>query len=384
MKRAKMKRFRPITALLLSISPGIWSCNAVRRNERTAHKDTPAETFNLVGQSCQSSFVSHPGIGDQDEIIPPEVAGIDMAEVEQLLTGDGIVGHMHAAIPEYGTWVFNYQKGSVFNSYQFPMAISDPDLLEMAMTLKRHDKVKLTGSIAKIGAAQKHILVTGITISEVFKPTGFEPNYSRTQTVPNELIRGNSAIVGVHSISADGLSLTVEYRDFVVQVVVKNPELTKGLYRNDKIRISYHAVDVAGRPLHLVLDESAVAPLEMLDAIVDLHSRNATAEGCLVFFPKSPQITRDIYALLEIDKDGVTRTWTLANFVDSEVFAGISSRLAEYWNEKSGSAINFRNKMLNTGIHVTATGTLNISSPNQANPQILISTLDDLKLAKKD
>lgn len=229
---------------------------------------------------------------------------------------------------------------------------------------------------------KKSLMITNIKVLEPFDNSALEGKYNRNHATPNELMNSTEAVVAVHAINADGTSLMVEYRDFVVQVVINNGALAKDLYRNDKIKIHFRPSQIEGRPLHLILNEKVEKPIEMVDRLVDLHGKHATAEGCLVLFPQSPQINRDIYALLEVDAQGVMRTWTLTNFSSREVIDGISKNLGDFWTENKGTAVNFRNKMLNTGIRVKATGTLNIVSPNQANPQILLSKIEDLQLSR--
>ncbi len=377
-----MKLARPALFLVLGLAATGLSCQKASNDDRTPQNESPNQALNLLGDACKANFQFHANSNNEDEVLPPAAAGIDMAEVQRQLKGDGLVGHMHASVPEYQTWVFNLQQGSFFNNYQFPLAIMDPAALEVAKTLRRHDKVQLNGSILENGAAQKHLMITNIKVLEPFDNSALEGKYNRTHATPNELMNSTEAVVAVHAINADGTSLMVEYRDFVVQVVINNGALAKDLYRNDKIKIHFRPSQIEGRPLHLILNEKVEKPIEMVDRLVDLHGKHATAEGCLVLFPQSPQINRDIYALLEVDAQGVMRTWTLTNFSSREVIDGISKNLGDFWTENKGTAVNFRNKMLNTGIRVKATGTLNIVSPNQANPQILLSKIEDLQLSR--
>jgi hypothetical protein len=356
------------------------SCGRTVVNERGKHVEVPNDGFSLVGKQCGSDFKFYEAEGSGMEITAPKVPPFDMALVSKELEGDGLKGEIHAAVPEFKTWVLNIYQGSFFNSYQFPLAIHDEKVLHDAMAVKRHDLVRIKGKILDNGAAQKHILVTEITVEKKYDSANFQPNYTHSQAVPDELKAGRSATVIVHSIAEDGKSVMVEYRDLVVQVVVANGELTKPLYRNDKIRIAYEAVDKPGRPLHLVLDEAAEKPIELVDRIADLHGKHATVTGCLVLFPKSPQITRNVYALLEVDENGLMRTWTMANFESMEMFNKITANFEDFWGGHSEEAVNFRNKMLNVGIKVQAKGLLNIAVPNQANPQILVDDVADITL----
>ena len=100
----------------------------------------------------------------------------------------------------------------------------------------------------------------------------------------------------------------------------------------------------------------------------------------LVQFPKSPQIKFNIYALLVEDKEGSSIQFTLTNLENMDLFTQVREKIEKFWNEHKSSQENDRNKFINRRIKVTAKGIYNMIDKGQANPQILIQSIDDINL----
>jgi hypothetical protein len=344
-------------------------------------EDEKSPQLSLFAQKCASSRQFLDENSDMGEVLPPSPQVLDLEELESNLQGDGIEGWLHAAIPAFNTFVFTYRKpDDFFTNYQFPLIVKDPSLMSSFATLQRHDKLRIKGAYFDHISPQKHIVVTEFALLEKWEGKNYQNNYQHEKALPKELAGKTEAVVVVHAVEQLGKVLIVEYKDYVVQVIAEDTTLTQGLYRGDKIRLRFKADFVENRPIHLYLDINHPQPVELIERLVDMHNRQATLEGCLVMFPKSPQIIFDIYALMEVDENGLKLNWTLPNFESFEAFQAIREKFAAKWDEHKDKAINDRNKMVNLNIHVKATGKMNITSPNQANPQLLLESPDSVIL----
>ncbi len=345
---------------------------------------SPENRNEILAEKCSRSrtiLSEPPGNGP---VHPPSEVGVDLEKVEQALKGDGLIGRIHAAAHEYNVYVVTYRRpDNFFINYNFPMVAHKRQVREVLAELSRHDQVRIKGKYIASGSPQKHILVEAIEVLEDYESDKMEENFPRDRRLPYEIAEGSEMIAKVHAVRNQGKSLVVEYGDYVVQVDADNGEHTKELYRGDKVRIHYTSEISRRRPLHLYLNEDVAQPIEVIERIADLHGKEAVFEGCLVLFPKSPQIIFDIYALMEVDGDGMKLNFTLPNFEDMEIFRQIREKFAASWDPAKDSAFNDRNKMVNPTLRVRAKGTLNVTSPNQANPQILIASPDDIEIIQQ-
>ncbi|MGZ3706939.1 MAG: hypothetical protein ACXVA8_13000, partial [Bdellovibrionota bacterium] len=113
-----------------------------------------------------------------------------------------------------------------------------------------------------------------------------------------------------------------------------------------------------------------------------LHGKPAALDGELVLFPKSPEIIFNVFALLQHLDNGLTRQYTLVNFDDPALFKKIREKLQAEW-DKFPAYVNGRNKLVSTKVRVRAKGTFNEIDPGQANPQILLKSVDDVELYER-
>jgi hypothetical protein len=182
--------------------------------------------------------------------------------------------------------------------------------------------------------------------------------------------------------------LVTEYKDRIVPIVVtevSSQELVKQLYRGDLIRVRYTMRTEPEAPIHLSLVHSKGLPInqkpvELLESLVKSHGTPIQKSGSLIMFPKSPQINTNVYALLVEDAEGSTIQYTLANLENPELFKQIREKLEKVWNENMAGASNDRNKFVNRKLQVTAKGICNMVDQGQANPQILIQSVDDVNV----
>lgn len=298
----------------------------------------------------------------------------DDAGIARALAGDGLEGWTHGAVPAAGLFVFTYRLPHDFFRYaDFPMIPASREVARELAGLERHDRVRVFGNLERMGP-QRHLRVRRIEVIERFSAGVDAPPYVHDTTIPAALLSERELVGRVHGVDAGGQALVVEVADMVVPVFVTSPEHTRDLWRNDKIRLRYVVAAHPDRPTHLRLDPATPRPIEVLERIQAGHGQPIELEGDLVLFPRSPQIKFDIWALRIVGRDRVEREYTLVNFQDPELFKAIRNKLARGWKAHPGMAVNARNKFIKPGLRVRARGVLNVISPAQANPQILLSS----------
>ncbi|MCB0411730.1 MAG: hypothetical protein KDD22_04350, partial [Bdellovibrionales bacterium] len=200
--------------------------------------------------------------------------------------------------------------------------------------------------------------------------------------LPYDMAPQGEMIVKVHAVVAEGHVLVVDYKGTIIPVVV-GPEQaahTQDLFRGDKIKIAYKFREEPGHPTHVEVDNSAAKPVEVLASILPQHGQTMTFEGNLVLFPNSPQVAFNVFALQVDIGDDVKLEYTLLNFEDPDLFQKIREKLQGIWDASAIVAENSRNKLIKKGLRIRATGPINVVTPNQANPQIILNSLEDLEL----
>ena len=196
-------------------------------------------------------------------------------------------------------------------------------------------------------------------------------------------------LVKVHANVADGKALVVGYKDAVLPVII-NPAHIKAaskLYRGDKIQIKVAIINDPKhpeRPAHLATDTKAQTAITVLDSMVNCHRKKVVLKGTLVKFFKSPQISFDVFAIKQVDKNGIERNFTLfqdmkdENVDFMEVFTKVGERAEKSWSDHEDTAVVGRNNLYNSKLEVSAAGWINVVSKNQANPQIMLKSKEDI------
>ena len=170
------------------------------------------------------------------------------------------------------------------------------------------------------------------------------------------------------------------YEDSVLPIYVTDPKYTQNLYIEGILSSSIISFSPnPQRPLHLQLDANVEQPIEIVDAIAAINAQPQTLTGKLVKFPQSPQLKFDVYAI-EVDTQGINRYFTLINFEDMTEFQNIREKLAKIWDDNVDTAVSGRNMLINPEVKIQATGLGNIISPEQANPQILLKSAEQVKV----
>lgn len=317
--------------------------------------------------------------------VSPAKADIDYAKIEEQLKTTGLVGEVHGSVNPLGLYVLTYRTpGNFFEHAEFPMITSDAAIRSQLQELQRHDKIRVFGGFAGINAPQKHIKLTKLEkVYDHVSPIEI-PEFSYPPEVRDEIKNSTSLITRVHAIAEQGRVLVVEYKGFVIPMAVNEVshlQTSAGLYRNDKVKIHYTLQKKPGRPMHLELLKSDANAIEVMRRVADPHGTKVERTGSLVLFPKSPQVAFDVYALQVIDEDGIPTEYTLVNFEDTELFKALRQKAADGWAKSPQTAIPGRNKLVNPKIKVTARGIYNLIVFDQANPQIIINSIDDLEVS---
>lgn len=295
-----------------------------------------------------------------------------LATIEKALKTSGQTGWVHGASPELGLYVFTVRDPNDFFSHQeFPLVTTTQNLEREIARLNRHDEIRIKGSFLNNGAPIQHIQVDQVEIIKSQEPLS-PAEHQYEAHFPQDLL-GKTEVVGkVHAIAEGGKVLVMEIKDGVVPVIVKRPELTRQLFRNDFLKVKVKLKKHPQEPSHLVLDLNHPSPITVLGSIQSWHGKHGTIEGPLVLFPKSPQVVFNVFAIQVTESNGLKREFTLVNFENTEVFKKIREKLQSAWDKDPSNTINGRNKLIQPDLRLKATGVFNVVDPGQANPQILL------------
>ncbi len=309
--------------------------------------------------------------------------GLELTQLSQELNSTGLIGQIHGAAANAQLFVMSVREpGNFFNHREFSLLASDESTRNTLSQLNRHDRVCVQGDFLANPSPQKHVLIKSIKLLEAWSGLEDLPPDETARELPTELINQTQLIGKVHAIGEAGQILVVEYKDSMFPIFVKATEHTQGLFRGDIIQLSYQIQARPQQPKHLQLNPEVEHPIEVIDAIATWHQQSKTLAGKLVKFPQSPQLKFDVYAI-EVETQGIKRTFTLVNFNDLDEFQRIRKKLAALWDSHLATAVSGRNMQINPEVMIEASGQLNVVSPEQANPQILLNSAEDIRLKPK-
>jgi hypothetical protein len=311
---------------------------------------------------------------------------IDLAQVENELKTTGAVGWIHGSVESQGLYVFTYRSATNFFDYvELSLTSDDPAIQKQFAALARHDQVRVKGAFLAIPVPQKHIGVTSIELVKKYESGYPSDPYQHQVVIPGALLSQNTAIFQVHAVAAGGNILVVEYQDSILPIFVKNANLTKNLYRGDIVTLNYKFQNIPAQPVHLQLNEEVQDSVKVLQSIISLHQTDASGiQGRLILFPKSPEISLNVFAVEAQMPANLLRQYTLVNFDDPAVFNAILKKCQQAWDQHPGDYTNGRNKLISKHLQVRIKkGIYNEVDPNQANAQILIKSADDLEVIEK-
>ena len=334
-----------------------------------------------------SLWLSWIGIGLTKETpckyIPERYIGLEPGVLEEELSNNGLIGRIHGAVPEAGLFLMTVRDpNNFFQAINYSLVPENAKVLETLNSLNRHDRICLKGEFLTNPSPQKHIHVKKISVFESWPQPKNLSDYEREVKLPLALKGKNEFIGKVHAIDAQGTILVLEYGDAILPVFVKQAAYTKELYRGDIVKVHFRRQEKPGLPLHLNLDPEVDPPLEVLERIASLHGKKTVMEGRLVKFPQSPQLKFDVFAI-EKETWGTKRNFTLVNFQDSEKFRQIREKLAKIWQKHPQTIVKGRNMLINPQLNLKVQGTVNVVSPQQANPQILLESSESIELIDK-
>ncbi|MEM9272130.1 MAG: hypothetical protein AAGA80_04065 [Cyanobacteria bacterium P01_F01_bin.143] len=321
----------------------------------------------------------------------PEVyQGLELPALSEELSKTGLIGRIHGAASESKIFVMSVREpNNFFNHREFSLlardhavpGLPDRESLNILNQANRHDLLCVQGNFLANPSPQQHIAVSSVQILDPWaQPKGFTAYQRQLIT---ELPSQGSLMGKVHAIAAQGEILVVEYQDNILPIYVKATEYTQNLYRGDIVKLAYQIQGQPQNPTHLKLDTTVDNPLEIIDAIASWNSQAKTLTGNLVKFPRSPQLKFDVYAM-EVETKGIQRYFTLLNFRDMVVFEEIREKLAKIWDQNTATAISGRNMLINPEVTIQASGLINIISTEQANPQILLDSAEQVSISSRD
>lgn len=310
---------------------------------------------------------------------PEAYQGLSIESLAQELTDSGLIGRIHGAAGETQMFVMAVREPTNFFSHrEFSLIPQDESTQETLNSLNRHDLVCVRGDLLANPSPQQHITLDSVRILEPWtQPEGFAP-YERATALPSELKAQTNLVGKVHAVGSEGKILVVGYQDAVLPIYVSATEHTKDLYRGDIIELNYQIQQNPQRPVHLQLDTTVEQPLKVIDAIAAWNEQPQTLTGSLVKFPQSPQLKFDVYAM-QVDTQGIKRYFTLINFENMAEFEKIRQKLAGIWEDNAATAVAGRNMLINPEVTIEATGLASIISPEQANPQILLDSAEQVR-----
>jgi hypothetical protein len=294
------------------------------------------------------------------------------------LKHNGLIGSIHGAAVDYNLFVLSVRNpDNFFDHREFSLVTKNQEVFDLLAQVKRHDRVCIQGYFMRNPSPQKHILVEDLIIQEAYDDgVEIEP-YQRDQSLPDQLAQTDSLIGKVHVVGGEGKILVMEYQDLVIPVFVKKPELTANLYRGDILKLHYKIQDRPEQPTHLRLNLDEENPLEIIDSLATWHQEAKTLRGTLVKFPKSPQVNFDVFAIA-VETAGVNRYFTLVNFEDPTEFMNIRTKLSEIWDQHLETVVAGRNVLINPDVMLEVEGIINVESPVQANPQVLLENSEKI------
>jgi hypothetical protein len=303
----------------------------------------------------------------------PEVYhGLNLNRLSEELKHNGLIGRIHGAIPYSQMFVLSVREpDDFFHHREFSILAYNKKSLASLKQIQRHDLICIRGHFISNPSPQKHIAVKSIAVLDSPAKLTTYPPYDRQAKLPNELRDRTNFIGKVHAISEGGKILVVEYKDSVIPLFVRSTKNTKNLFRGDIIQLSYNIQNYPRQPTHLQLDNSVENPIEVIDAIALLNGKTKIITGSLVKFPQSPQLQFDVYGI-EVDTKGIKRYFTLVNFDNLDEFQNIRNKLAQIWDSHLQTIQSGRNMLINPAVQIEADGIVNVVSPEQANPQILL------------
>jgi hypothetical protein len=309
---------------------------------------------------------------------------IDLDKMLEALRTTGINIEVHGIDPELGRYVGTYRNEEDFFDYQHFALISENAEINKAIEgFKRHDVIWVKGDITSLKRPLLHIEISELKV--VRSHTGGVDGHEHGVVLPDELRGVDEIIAKIHARSDTGRMLVVDFKQAILPILVpkeKAPEVAV-LGRGDLIKIKFDFREEPASPSHLQL-KNVDGAVQVLESMAALHGQKVEYTGDLVMFPKSPQVKFNVFAL-QRDLGGINgkREYTIINFEDPNLFLKIRDHLQNVWDQSPIEPTNDRNKLLKQGLTLKINGVFNFVDPLQANPQLTVSSIDDIIEIKK-
>jgi hypothetical protein len=339
------------------------------------------------GQVPNDTDPGYQGVKSLCQVAPVDdqssMAFLQKHNLIEALSNQGIQGWIHGSLPEQGLFVFTWRNPeNFFENIQLPIQSEDEQWLESLSQLNRHDRVMIKGELMAPGAPLPHIKITHLEVTQPYQGPAQEMGHTKELgPLPPEILQGNEIVAQVHISVDGGRVIVIEKEGRMIPVFNRRPDLARQLYRNDKIFLKYIVRQAPNHPVHLEVDITRSNPIEVVSQIACRHGQSIELSGELVMFPQSPQINRNIFALRTRDPEGIIQNYTFitANLHTEQGiqdFIEINNYLQNEWDRQSDFAVYDGNKYINPRLRVRAKGLKNLTSPFQANPQIIVDELE--------
>jgi hypothetical protein len=324
--------------------------------------------------------------------------GLQLSKLEQLLESTGLIGRIHG-IGDDNLFVLSVRDPDSFFRHQELALLPEQEQTSRDLNqLHRHDQVCIQGKILKNPSAQIHVKTHSVTLLETwdglreFSQESLDnPPETSASSALLDLSEQGVLIGKIHAIADEGRILVLDSGDKVFPVFLRGNAQTQDLYRGDIVRLAYQVQSRPAQPPHLNFDSSDPVPLQVLDQIKDLHQTVQTLTGKLVKFPQSPQLKFDVYALsvetpvnYQNKTEKIDRIFTLVNFENMDSFMAIQDQLSQIWEQSIDTAQKARNWLVNPEVTLQVTGQVNVTSPEQANPQLVLNGVRDLQVIENN
>ncbi|MCA9841620.1 MAG: hypothetical protein KC475_05825 [Cyanobacteria bacterium HKST-UBA03] len=303
--------------------------------------------------------------------------------VEAAFNQGPVKGYIHAANQTTDTFVFTYvdakDPAKIRNVSLIPKSIA---VWKQFKDLTRFDEIAVTGQLLSRPVPQAHILVDKLEVIQRWPSTGLNESSYTNPPNWNELLLQNNSLVGkVHAVAGSGSVLMFDYQQTVVPVIVYEPELTKNLWRGDKVELTLSLVPSPDKPAHLMLENDGENnPVKLIKSVRDLEKQPLSVEGPLVRFPQNPIYKDGAWAIEYTDEDQVTWNFILQGKDGDEQQQAIDQFCQRLWEDlaapleeghKEGFMLG-RQKYVHPSTKIKATGLARQTNPSQPNPILMI------------
>ena len=307
-------------------------------------------------------------------LIATQVYAIDLERLAAQFENQGVTGRIHGAVADSQQFVLTHRNPLNFFDFVMLSLVAQDEETQIALRkAERHDQVLVKGHLRSTAEAQPHVFIESIQTLEEWPNSHAYGRYRRPQGIPDEVIGKNRVKALVHHADSGKEYLIIDYKSHLFPVLTHEwtgPDFPE---RNDIVDIQYRMAFSPSGMIHLELGVDP-NPLQILDPINIQNDRQVAITGTLLKYPKSPQITLDVYALrVESPIDGIFRTYNI--FGTQRSFSEVYQYLDWLWDSESETITQGRNVLRNDAIRLTMRGL----AKTPANPQIIIANRSDIE-----